>query len=324
MAWKGYGVWALVGQNLFNVGFSTLVLWFTVKWRPKLIFSFQRLKGLLNFGWKILVARLIDTVYHDLRQLIIGKLYTSTDLAYYNRSKQFPHLIVTNINTTIDSVLLPTLSKSQDNTETLRAMTRRAIKVSTYVMMPMMMGLAICAEPVVSIVLTDKWLPCVPYMRIFCYSYAFRPVSTANLNAIKAMGRSDVFLKLEILKKCVGMIALLITMNISVMAMTYSLFITSIINQIINSWPNRKLLGYSYEHQIQDMLPQIVLTLIMGVLVFSITFLHLNPWVTLALQVPLGVVIYVVGTKLMKIDSFDYILNILKSYTKKRSKRKGK
>ena len=157
-----------------------------------------------SYGWKLLVAKLLDTVYTDLRSLIIGKMYSPNDLAFYNRGKQFPHLIVTNINTTIDSVLLPTLSAEQDNVSRVRELTRRAIKISTYIMMPMMVGLAVCAEPLVRLVLTDKWLPAVPFLRVFCFTYAIRPVSTANLNAIKALGRSDLFLKLEIIKKVHG------------------------------------------------------------------------------------------------------------------------
>ena len=212
MAYLGYGVWALVAQMLFNAAVDTTILWITVKWRPKKQFSLQRLKGLFSFGWKLLVSSLIDAVYNQARQLIIGRMYSSSDLAQYNQGKKFPELIVTNINTSIDSVLLPTLSKAQDAPSVVKSMTRRAIKTSTYIMMPFMVGLAVCAEPLVSLILTDKWLPCVPFLRIFCFSFAFYPIHTANLNAIKALGRSDLFLKLEIIKKVVGIIAILSTM----------------------------------------------------------------------------------------------------------------
>ena len=198
MAYLGFGVWALVVQMLFNAAVDTTILWITVKWRPKKMFSFQRLKSLFSYGWKLLASSLIDTVYNDLRQLIIGKKYSSGDLAYYNQGKKFPQLIVTNINTSIDSVLLPTMSKAQDDMAAVRSMTRRAIKTSTFLMMPAMIGLAVCAEPLVQLILTEKWLPCVLFLRIFCITYAFYPIHTANLNAIKAMGRSDLFLKLEI------------------------------------------------------------------------------------------------------------------------------
>lgn len=317
MAWKGYGVWALVVQHLFNSVLDTIILWVTVKWRPKRAFSLNRLKGLFSYGWKLLVSALLDTGYNNLRSLIIGKLYTSEDLAFFDRGKQFPNLIVTNINTSIDSVLLPTMSQEQDNRGRVRSMTRRAIKTSTFIMMPVMMGLAVCAEPLIRILLTDKWLPAAFFLRVFCFNYAFYPIHTANLNAIKAMGRSDLFLKLEVIKKIVSFSALVVTMFISVEAMALALLATSIPGQIINSWPNRKLLDYSFKDQLLDMLPQIGLSVIMGGMVFLIQFLRLPDIATLLIQVPLGALVYIVGSKLLHIDSYEYVKGLIKSYTKK-------
>ena len=168
MAYIGMGVWALVAQQLSNAMIDTMILWITVKWRPKAVFSWERLKSLLAYGWKLLVAVLLDTVYNNLRNLVIGKMYSSADLAFYNQGDKFPKIIVTNINTSIDSVLLPTLSSEQDNKARVKEMTRRAIKTSTYIMAPLMMGLAFCAKTVVELVLTQKWLPCVPFLQIFC------------------------------------------------------------------------------------------------------------------------------------------------------------
>jgi len=307
----GGGVWALVAQKLINLTVDTLILWITVHWRPRLVFSFQRLKKLLQFGWKLLVSALIDTMYTNLRQLIIGKMYTEADLAYYNRGNQFPNIIVLNINSSIDSVLLPVMSKKQDHPEQVKAMTRRAIKTSIYIMAPIMMGMAFTAEPLVRLVLTDKWLPCVPYLRIFCITYMFYPVHTANLNAINAMGRSDLFLKLEIAKKVVGMTLLLSTMWFGVMAMAYSLLISCVVSQIINSWPNRKLLNYGYGEQLKDILPSIVMALFMGLIVYTIVFLKLPCVITLMLQILTGMLIYGGLSIILKEDSFVYIRDIL-------------
>lgn len=283
------------------------------------MFSFLRLKGLFNYGWKLLASALLDVGYNQLRQLIIGRIYTAKDLSFYNQGHHFPNVIVSNINASIDSVLLPAMSAEQDDKNRVRAMTRRSISISTYIMMPMMMGLAVCAEPLVRLVLTEKWLPCVPFLRIFCFSFAFWPVHTANLNAIKALGRSDLFLKLEIAKKIVGLIAILSTMRISVMAMAYTLFATSILSQIINSWPNKKLLAYDYLAQLKDMFPQIILSCIMGSCVYCIQFIGLNDILTLILQAFAGVVIYTLLSKLFKIESFDYIFNtILKVLNRKK------
>jgi len=314
MAYMGYGIWALVMQQLLNVTVNTAILWLTVDWKPKRIFSFQRLKGLIAYGWKLLVSALLDTVYLKLYQIIVGLRYTSADLAYYNKADQLPLLVTENINASIDSVLLPVLSAEQDKKETVRDMTRRAIKVSTYVMMPLMMGLAVCAEPLVRLLLTDKWLPCVPYLRIFCFSYAFYPIHTSNLSAIKAMGRSDLFLILEILKKGVGTVALLLTMNISVYAIALSLLVTTLLAQIINAWPNGKLLGYSYLSQLKDMLPSILITCIMGICVYPVSLLGWGDLLTLAVQIPLGVAVYVLASVIFKVDSFNYILSIAKKF----------
>ena len=264
MAYRGFGVWALVAQHLFNTLVDTVILWVTVKWRPKFMFSWERFKCLYSFGWKLLVSALIDTIYTEIRQLVIGKFYTSSDLAYYNRGRQFPFLFVNNVNSSIDSVLLPTFSQEQDNKEKVKAMVRKSIKMSTYIMAPLLMGLAFIGEPFVRLVLTEKWIPSVPFMRIFCITFMFYPIHTANLNAIKAMGRSDLFLRLEIAKKIVGIIALLLTMKISVMAMAYSLLVTDWISQIINAWPNKKLINYSYLEQLKDFLPGIILAVLWG------------------------------------------------------------
>ena len=324
MAYLGFGVWALVAQMLFNTAVDTTILWITVKWRPKKMFSLQRLKGLFSYGWKLLVSALIDTVYRDLSQLIIGKKYSKSDLAQYNQGNKLPLLIVSNINTSIDSVLLPTMSKEQDNPEIVKSMTRRSIKISTYIIMPFMVGLAVCAKPLVSLILTDKWLPCVPFLRIFCFSYAFWPIHTANLNAMKAMGRSDLFLILEIIKKTVGLIAILITMWISVLAMAYSLIVTSILSQFINAFPNKKLLGYSYFQQFMDMLPQISASLFMGAVVFCVQFLGFNSLITLLIQVPVGVVLYIGISKVFHIDSFEYVTSVIRGLFKRKNYKEEK
>lgn len=319
MAYAGAGVWALVAQQLSNTIIDTAILWITVKWRPRLQFSWIRLKGLLSYGWKLLVSSLLDTVYNNLRSLIIGKIYTSSDLAFYNQGDKFPNVIVTNINTSIDSVLLPTMSSVQDDRKRVKEMTRRAMKTSVYIMAPLMMGLAFCATPIVRLVLTDKWLPCVPFLQVFCITYMFWPVHTANLNAIKALGRSDLFLKLEIVKKIVGMIALFATMNISVKAMAYSLLVVSVLGQIINSWPNRKLLNYGYLEQLKDILPGIIIAVCMGACVYCVHFIGLSDILTLCIQIPLGMVIYILLSKILKMESYQYLSGILIGFT--RSKR---
>lgn len=320
MAYAGFGVWALVAQQLSNTTIDTLILWITVKWRPKKMFSWERLKSLLSFGWKLLVSALLETAYNNLRNLIIGKMYSSADLAYYNQGDKMPSVIVNNINTSIDSVLLPTMANAQDDCTRIKEMTRRAIKMSTYAMAPLMMGLAFCAEPIIRLVLTEKWLPCVPYLRIFCITYMFYPIHTANLNAIKAMGRSDMFLKLEIAKKIVGIFLLILTMNLGVMAMAYSLLVGSVLNQIINSWPNRKSLLYGYTEQIKDILPSILLAVVMGSCVYFVGFIHLPTIVVLLLQICMGAIIYIGISALLRFEEFTYIINLILGFVNRHKK----
>jgi O-antigen/teichoic acid export membrane protein len=227
-------------------------------------------------------------------------------------------VIAANVNTSIDSVLLPTMSREQDERDKVRAMTRRAIMTSTYIMAPLMIGIACIGTPLVRLILTEKWLPCVPYLQIFCASMLFFPIHTANLNAIKAMGRSDLFLKLEILKKVIGIALILITMHISVLAMALSTLLNSLICQLINTWPNRKLLDYSYGDQIRDILPNILLAAVMGGCVFVVGLIGLPDWATLLIQVVLGAALYAGLSAATKNESYRYLLDVLKNFRYKK------
>jgi teichuronic acid exporter len=261
MACAGYGVWALVGQQIINQLSISLILWFTVKWRPRLIFSHRRVKELFSFGWKLLVSSLIYTIYIDLRSLVIGKMFEAEILGLYNRGQQFPAVLVSNIDGSIQSVMFPVLASQQDSRPRVKDMMRRAIVTSSFVTFPMMVGLAVTAEPLVKLLLTDKWLPCVPFLQIFCASHALMPIHTANLQAINALGRSDIFLKLEIIKIIVGLSVLGITVFYGVYAIALGAVLSGIISTFINAYPNKKLLDYSYIEQWNDIMPSLLLSL---------------------------------------------------------------
>ena len=312
MAYMGFGIWALVMQQLLNAAVNTAILWLTVGWRPKRMFSFERLKGLISYGWKLLASALLDTVYLKLYQLVVGLKYTASDLAFFNKGDQLCVLVVENINASIDSVLLPVLSSEQDNKDSVREMTRRAIKTSSYIMMPIMAGMAVCAEPLIRLLLTEKWLPCVPYMQVFCICYALYPLHTANLNAIKAMGRSDIFLKQEIIKKILITAVIFATMGISAFAIALGEIVSGLASLLINAWPNRKLMGYMYRMQLRDIMPAALASLAMAAVVWPVTLLGLNDFVTLIIQVPLGVAVYVAISAVFKIDSFGFMLGVVK------------
>ena len=314
MVYNGFGIWSLVALQLSAFAVNTVILWFTVEWRPKRMFSFARLKALLSFGWKLLAAAFLDAVYLQVYPLIIGARFEKTELGQFDKGRNWPDQITMSINASIDAVLLPVLSAEQDDKTRVRDMTRRAIKTSSYVMMPLMLGLAACAKPLVHLLLGEEWMRCVPYLQIFCVIYAFYPLHTANLNAIKAMGRSDVFLKLEIVKKVLETSVLLITLRYSVLAMALGELGCSIASQLINAWPNRKLLDYSYLHQLRDMLPAILLSAAMAALVGLLLLAGLGDLPTLLLQVPLGAAFYVLGSWLFKLDSFRFLLELVKQF----------
>ena len=319
MAYAGYGVWALVGQQLSNHIVNTVISFFIIKWRPMLKFSFRRVKQLFSFGWKILVSTLIDQIYMNLYSLVIGKTYSTTDLGYYNRGKHFPMIIVNDVNTTIDTVLFPVLSEIQDEKHRLKSMVRRSIVTSTFLIFPMMAGLAAMAEPITMLLLTEKWLPAVPFIQFCCFTYAFWPIHTANLQAIKALGRSDIFLGLEIIKKVVGISILIVTLPYGLMVMMVGRCVATLCSSFLNAFPNRKLLGYSYIEQIKDIAPSLVLSLIMAAVVLLVGNLDINLMLKMVLQVITGVIVYAGLAKLFKLECFEYILNTAKGFLAKRS-----
>ena len=319
-AYQGLGIWALVIQQLVNQVSITIIMWFTVKWRPKLVFSLSKVKTLFSFGWKLLASSLLNVLYMDLRTLIIGRIYNPSTLGYYNRGQQFPKVIVSNIDGSIQSIMLPTLSAHQDNRKRVKELMRRAIISSSFLVFPMMIGMAVVAEPLVKIVLTDKWLPSVPFLQIFCVSYALMPTHTANLQAINAMGRSDIFLKLEVVKKIMGLAILGISLPFGVYAIALGQLVNGIISSFLNAYPNKKLLDYSYKEQWLDIMPSLLISIIMGGIVYLLNFSSIPAWQILILQVVSGSVIYVLLAKIFKIESFTYLVGTMKQLI---SSRKG-
>lgn len=316
LAYSGFGVWALVWQQLSNVVLICLIMWFTVKWRPQLRFSFERVKGLFSYGWKLLTSALLDVGYNNLCDLIIGKIFAPATLGFYSRGNQFPKLIVSNINASIQSVMLPVLSLEQNDLERVKQMTRRAIVTSSFIILPLMAWLAAIADPLVKLVLGEKWLPCVPFLQIYCMIYALWPIHTSNLSAIKAVGRSDIFLKLEVIKKIFGLSLLLFAMFFfrTPIAIALTGAVSGIIGAFVNAYPNKKLLNYGYVEQIKDILPSFVIAVIMGGILWSLTVLHLPTIVLLVLLSFIGAVFYLGVTKLLHFECLNYLINTLKGF----------
>ncbi|WP_391116734.1 lipopolysaccharide biosynthesis protein [Psychrobacillus sp. L3] len=321
MAYASFGVWALVGQQLTNQLLVSVILWFTVKWRPKLIFSIERIRSLFSFGWKLLASSLLDTLYNNIISLIIGKLFSPATLGFYNRGEQFPSLIVSNIDGSIQSVMLPTLSSYQNNKQRVKEIVRRSIVTSSFIVFPMMVGMATIAEPFIKIVLTAKWLPAVPFVQIFCASYAFWPIHTANLQAFKALGRSDVFLKLEIFKKILGLVILGISIRFGVYGLALGVFISSILSTFINAYPNLKLIDYSFQEQWKDIIPSLLVSWVMGAVVYSLQWIGMTIILTLIVQVLVGIVVYVGLAKVFRLESYTYLVTTGKAILKGRGER---
>ena len=320
LAYAGKGVWALVAQNMILALVNGIVLWFMVKWRPQLKFSFKRLKALYSYGWKIFVASMIKILYTDLRSLVIGRVYTAADLAFYNKAQSFPQLIDTNVEGTIDSVLFSAISKKQNSVDEMRAMLRRAIKTTSFILMPLLAGLSAVAKPFIIILLTDKWAESIPLMQILAFSFIFAPVELENLQAIKALGRSDVALKVEIIKKVLGIIILIISIPFGVTAIAIGMVISTTLSAIINAIPNKKLLGYTFKMQLADILPSLLLSLVMFAAVYSISLLDLNIFLMLTLQVGVGAIIYIGLSAIFKVESFRYIISIIKNFLRRGNK----
>lgn len=311
MAYKGYGVWSLVAQYMTNTTIDTIILQISINKWPVLRFSFERLKRLLGFGARILGSNLLITGYQELRALIIGKVYSSEDLAFYDKGKQFPSIIVTNINTSIGAVLFPKMSQLQDSKDDVKLLTRKSIRFGSYCMCPIMLGLAAVSRPVVSILLTDKWLPCVPLMQILCINSMCLPFHTANMQATKAMGRSDITFKVEIIKKCIELIVLISVMRISVTAIVIGMAACSISFVFLNGYPNIKLINYSIKEQLSDLLPNLVMSLLMVSLVVLIGKIQINIFALLIIQIIIGAVFYVILSIMTRNAEFKYISNLV-------------
>ncbi len=320
LAYQGYGVWALVAQYLTNALMDTVILWMTVRWRPERKFSVRRMKGLLSYGWKILVTSLMITLYVDIQDLIIGKKFSSEDLAYSNKGRQFPSLISTNVNTSISKVLFPAIAESQDDLEKVKQITRRAISVGSYILSPILIGFAAIADTFVEVVLTSKWMPCVPYLRIMCLVYLLQPIQTASLQAMKALGKSDLYLKLEIIKKVFGTIILLITVFSfhSVLAIIIGSLGAEIVSTVVNIPANKKIFGYQYREQLEDVGASFFMSFIMGCIVAGVGTVKLNTGFIFLLQLFIGAGFYILMSYIGKNKNYFYVLKIGSEYLKKK------
>lgn len=312
MAYEGFGVWALVGQYLTNTMVNTVVLCFTIKWRPTLVFSYKRLKGLLGYGWKLLASALIGSIYDNLRTLIIGKRYSSEDLAFYAKGKQFPELIMNNVNLSVSSVLFPALSKLQDDRAKVAAASRLCVQVSTSVIAPLMIGMVAVAEPLIRLLLTDKWIPAAPFLQICCIYYLMSSIYIAHLQSYKAIGKSGLSLMMESIDAVIGIVLVIIVYKQGVMAVAMTVLLSrgfAFITCIIHS---SRLFRLSILEQIGDILAPIGIALVMYCVVRLIGQINIHYIPLLLIQILAGISIYVVLAFVVELPITKYVKNLLR------------
>ncbi len=318
MAVNGYGAWALVAQQMTNAVIDTVILLFVCHLRLRIVIQKDRVKPLWGYGWKILLSSLIDTAYAQASPLFIGIRFSSADLSFYNKGQMFPSTISSTVNSTLSAVLFPVMSRFQSNKEKLLDYTRLFLRVTSYLIFPMMIGFFAVSDNFVVVVLTEKWLPMSVYLKIFCVSYMFIMIATGNCETIKAMGRSDVFLIIEIAKKvCYFLIlAFFIIFSSSPVLLAISQLICTFVAILINTYPNRKLIGYSYKKQLLDLLPNLFISLIMGITVYLMNYIQYSRILVLVLQILTGIIVYVLLSYLTRNKSFFFLLGYVKSLFK--------
>lgn len=312
MAYRGAGLWALVAQSLTNVLFNTVFLAAIVPWKPHMQFSAERLKGLVGFGWKLLATGLMFTVYAQLRSLVIGKKYSPSDLGFYDRGNQFPSVIASNIDSSITRVMFPALSAQQGDAAGLLAMTRRAAKTSAYIMTPILFGLAVVAEPFVELLLTAKWLPCVPYIQIMCVVWWMQPTQTCSIQAIKAIGRSDLYLRIELWSKLVGISSLIYAVYAfdTPFAVAVSALLAQCVAVLLYGWYASKYIGYRLQDQFMDLFTPAILAIGMVFVIYNLRFLFCNKMLVIATQIFIGCLIYLLLSMLFRVEAFHYLKNM--------------
>jgi len=316
LAYNGYGVWALVIQQLVNQLMITMVLWFTVKWRPKLAFSTHRLKSMFRYGCNILGASLVALFTENMYTLIIGRVYDARLLGYYDRGRQFPFVIINNINSSMSSVLLPAYSTSQDDLHTLKRLARRSISLSTFVIFPAMAGLIAISEPLISMLLTDKWISCVPFLRLECLFYATLPLMTAISQTSRAIGRSDLSLKLETLKTIFTFVMFFISLPLGIYVVVGMRSVISLLIVLINVYISKKTIGYCFSEWFQDIAPSLILSTIMGIIVYLIGTINIKAIMLIPVQIISGICFYLGMAYLLKIKDLKSISKLFNSYIK--------
>lgn len=321
MAFSGYGVWSLVGQQISRQLLNTLFLWLYAKWYPKLQFSWNSFKELFSFGWKLLVSSLIDTVWKEIYQIVIGKCYNAATLGQYTRAQQFGSIFSANLTAIILRVSYPVLSTMQDNKERMKNGYRRSLKVTMLVTSILMLGLAAVSKPMIQVLVGDQWLIAAKFLPVICLQMLLYPLQSLNLNMLQVQGRSDLFLKLEIIKKCVGVIPILLGIFINIYWMLWGSVGTGIFAYYLNSYYSGKFLNYSIIAQVKDISHSLGIAVVMSLITYMVSWLPLSPFILLPLQLFVGATVTIALCEWTKLEEYKEIKKIaspiLKRITRK-------
>lgn len=316
LAAAGAGIWALVVQQLVYQAVSCVVMAFQVRWRPRFVFVASRASRLFSFGWKLLASGLLEQVYESLSDLIIGKQFSATSLGLVSQGKKYPAALGSMLDGAIQPVMLSAVSRVQADVYYVKRLVRRALKTSTFLIVPSMTLFAVAAKPIVGILLGEKWLPCVPFLQVYCFIYALLPIHTTNLQALNGMGRSDLFLKLELIKKAYGicfiLFAAFIFKDIYLMVSMY--MITGIISTFVNAYPNKRVIGYSYSEQIRDIAPAFVISAIAGGLALFCGSFVASPELQILVEVAFMAITYFGIAGIFKLEAFEYLINTARDF----------
>lgn len=316
LAYAGFGCWSLVWANLANSIALLLGAMFMVRWRPKWEFSFTRLKSLFSYSWKLTVGWLIGTLHQDLYVLVVGKRFSAATLGYYNRAGSFPQIISKTVSEVVDGVMFPAMSQIQDDREKLRSITKTLLSMNAYILFPIFLGLSAVAKNLVTIILTEKWLPSVPMMQIICVTYALASINSSNMQVFNSMGRSDIFMKFELIKRSISIVLLIVTSFINIYAVIVVLLLMAVLSNLMNAYQNKKLLDIKFSEQAKCLFPSFVCALLMWVAAMAVGMIQMNIVLSLLCQIIVGVAVYLGLSVIFKVKGFNVLIDALKKQRK--------
>ncbi|MBN2610911.1 MAG: MOP flippase family protein [Bacteroidales bacterium] len=318
MAFHGFGVWSLAIQQIVALALNSILLWFFSKWKPDFIFSLTSLKTMFKFGSRLLASGLLEVLFTNVYNLVIGKVFSADKLGYYTQAQKIQTLPSNLIRSTISRVTFPVFSSIQDDDQRLKQGYRKTIKIIIFIVFPLMIGIMVVAESLIKVLLTDKWLPSVAFLQLLCIIGMTYPLSSINLNILKVKGRSDIFFRLEVIKKILIAISIAISLPFGIMALIIGRVILSFISFVLNIYYSGKLIDFSIKEQLSDIFPYFVLSLCMGIIIYLFGFLFDdNDILKLVFQVVLGAAVYIVGSYLYKFEAMQEALEIINKLKKR-------